>query len=184
MTLHEPPSSVDRLPADQRAVLEMVLTRGHSYDEIASMLSIGRAAVRQRALAAVDALGPATRVPPERRALVTDYLLRQLSERVSEEVRGHLARSAGERAWARAVASELSPLSGPPLPEIPAGALREEPASDQGSPKGALEAPAVRADREDGGRIEPPRRLSRLGRAILLAAVAAAVIGRGLKRGA
>ncbi len=169
-------SSVDRLPADQRAVLQMVLARGHSYDEIASMLSIDRAAVRQRALAALDALGPSTRVSPERRALVTDYLLGQLPGRVSEEVRGHLARSAGERAWARVVASELSPLSGAPLPEIPAGAFSEEPASAPEPPSAAPQAPTVRPAEEDGGSIEPPPRVSRLGGAILLAAVAAAAI--------
>ena len=53
----------------------MVLQRGRSYDQIAEMLSIDRAAVRQRALQALDALGPHTRVAPERRALITDYLL-------------------------------------------------------------------------------------------------------------
>ncbi len=175
-SLHESASSIDRLPADQRAVLQMVLVRGHSYDEIASMLSIDRAAVRQRALAALDALGPATRVSPERRALVTDYLLGQLPERVSEEVRARLARSAGERAWARVVASELSSLSDAPLPEIPAAALAQAPVSDGAPPEPAPEAPAPRPAGEDGGLLEPPRRVSRLGGAILLAAVAAAAI--------
>ena len=51
-------ASLDSLPADQRAVLQLVLQRGRSYDDIAKLLSIDRAAVRQRALAALDALGP------------------------------------------------------------------------------------------------------------------------------
>ncbi len=56
-------ASLDSLPPDQRAVLQLVLQRGRSYDDIAQLLSIDRAAVRDRALAAFDALGPQTRVP-------------------------------------------------------------------------------------------------------------------------
>src|SRR5437764_7199433 len=114
--------SLDSLPPDQRAVLQMVLGRGRGYDEIAKMLQIERADVRQRALAALDALGPGTRVPAERRALITDYLLGQLPAGVGEEARESLARSPTERAWARVVASELQSMSSGPLPEIPAAA--------------------------------------------------------------
>jgi hypothetical protein len=123
-------ASLDNLPADQRAVLELVLTRGRTYDEIAKMLSIDRAGVRERALAAFDALGPQTRVPPERRALITDYVLGQLPPKVTEDTRQRLAQSAGERAWARVLASELAPLASQPLPEIPGeGAAEPEPAA-------------------------------------------------------
>jgi Sigma-70, region 4 len=127
--------SLDNLPADQRAVLELVLTRGRTYDEIAQMLSIDRAGVRERALAAFDALGPQTRVPPERRALITDYVLGQLPPKVTEDTRQRLAQSAGERAWARVLASELAPLATQPLPEIPSeGAAEPEPvAAESGS---------------------------------------------------
>src|ERR1700688_2598583 len=97
-------ASLDSLPADQRAVLQLVLQRGRSYDQIADLLSIDRAAVRQRALQALDSIGPQTRVPPERRALITDYLLGQLPGGVSGDTRERLAESASERAWARVVA--------------------------------------------------------------------------------
>uniref|UniRef100_UPI002FE18458 sigma factor-like helix-turn-helix DNA-binding protein n=1 Tax=Sinomonas sp. TaxID=1914986 RepID=UPI002FE18458 len=60
--------SSDSLPGDQKAVLQLVLGRGRSYDQIARMLSINPEAVRERALAALDSLGPQTRVPDERRA--------------------------------------------------------------------------------------------------------------------
>src|SRR5947209_8344394 len=113
-------ASIDSLPADQRAVLELVLRRGRTYDEIAELLSIDRAGVRQRALAAFDALGPKTRVAANRRALITDYLLQALPSGVADEVREHFKASASERAWARAVASELEGLTDRPLPEIPA----------------------------------------------------------------
>ncbi len=112
-------ASLDSLPADQRAVLQLVLQRGRTYDDIAGMLSINRAGVRERALAAFDALGPQTGVPPERRALITDYLLGQLPPKVSESTRARLAESPAERAWARVIASELGQISSKPLPEIP-----------------------------------------------------------------
>jgi hypothetical protein len=118
-------ASLDSLPADQRAVLELVLKRGRTYDEIARMLSIDRAGVRERALSAFDALAPPTRVPPERRALITDYLLGQLPAKVAEDTRQRLAQSAGERAWARVLASELEPIAVSPLPEIPTEGARE-----------------------------------------------------------
>jgi hypothetical protein len=112
--------SLDSLPGDQRAVLQLVLSRGRSYDEIARLLSINPAAVRERALAALDALGPDTGVAAENRAQIADYLLGQLSDqREIDAVRDLLARSPSERAWARVVASELAPLATDGLPEIP-----------------------------------------------------------------
>ena len=113
-------SSLERLPPDQRAVLALVLQRGRSYDDIAGLLAIDRAAVRDRALAALDALGPGeSQVPAAQRALITDYLLGQLPARVRDEVRSRLGTSPAERAWARVVAGELSSLAAGPLPEIP-----------------------------------------------------------------
>ncbi len=145
-TLRTEMASLESLPADQRAVLQLVLQRGRTYDQIAEMLSIDRAAVRQRALQALDALGPQTRVAPERRALITDYLLGQLPEQVSDDTRERLAQSASERAWARVIASELSPLASRPLPEIPVDSGPREPA--------ATPAPRV-APPEPGGEPEP-----------------------------
>jgi hypothetical protein len=42
-------AALDSLPGDQRAVLQLVLGRGRSYDEIARLLSIDPDAVRERA---------------------------------------------------------------------------------------------------------------------------------------
>jgi hypothetical protein len=124
-------SAVDSLPGDQRAVLQLVLGRGRSYEEIARMLSIDPGGVRERALAALDALGPQTRIDQPSRAQICDYLLGQLPEGEVEAVRNRLAGSAGERAWARVVSSELAPLASKPLPEIPpeASAVRVAPPS-------------------------------------------------------
>ena len=113
--------SLDTLPPDQRAVLDLVLQRGRSYDDIARLLAIDRAAVRARALAAFEAIGPDTGIAPESRALITDYLLGQLPDRVAEQTRERLADSPYDRAWARVLASELGPVASKPLPEIPDG---------------------------------------------------------------
>ncbi len=112
-------ASLDSLPADQRAVLQLVLQRGRSYEDIAKLLSIDRTAVRQRALTAMDTIGPRTRLPEERRAMITDYLLGQLDDEERAQTRSRLADTPGERAWARVIASEIAPLAKEHLPEIP-----------------------------------------------------------------
>jgi len=114
-------ASLDTLPPDQRAVIDLVLQRGRSYDDIARLLAIDRAAVRARALAAFEAIGPETGISPESRALITDYLLGQLPDRVAEQTRERLAGSPYDRAWARVLASELGQVASKPLPEIPDG---------------------------------------------------------------
>jgi hypothetical protein len=142
-----------------------VLQRGRTYDEIAEMLSIDRAAVRDRALRALDELGPQTRVSPEQRALITDYLLGQLPDKVASDIRERLASSASERAWARVVASELAEMSEQPLPEIPVGdvvrAAEAPPARQAGEPEPAAAKPPPDIP-------EPQRPSSRVGGAILL----------------
>jgi hypothetical protein len=198
-------SSLERLPPDQRAVLALVLQRGRSYDQIAALLAIDRAAVRDRALVALDGLGPSEpHVPPERRALITDYLLGQLPDRVRDDVAARLGSSPSERAWARVLASELAPLATDPLPEIPApqaamsAATAPEPAPEAAitpEPTPAREptatptataapAPAAAADTASrpSGRSAPPppppgRPSSRVGGGVLLViAIIAAVI--------
>src|ERR1700722_11387626 len=110
-TLGLPMASIESLPPDQRAVLQLVLQRGRSYDDIAQLLSIDPAAVRQRAHAALDAIGPGTRVDADRRTQIADYLLGQQSEGDAAQTREHMAGSARERAGGRVVASELTPLA-------------------------------------------------------------------------
>jgi hypothetical protein len=185
-------ASIDSLPPDQRAVLQMVLGRGRGYDDIARMLSIDRAGVRDRALAALDALGPSTQVSAQRRHLIVDYLLGQLPPQVAEETRNRLGQSPSERAWARVVASELASLASGPMPAIPTEAApTPEPAAAPEPVPARRRAPAVPAepeparDREqlpsDHGLAEPvgarpAPRVSRLGGAILLGVGAVVVI--------
>jgi hypothetical protein len=115
-------ASLEDLPADQRAVLQMVLQRGRTYDDIAGLLSIDRSAVRQRALDAFDALTPDGVDPGPEQALVTDYLLSALPDHVAEQVYIYLETADDDRAWAHAIADRLRPLASKPLPEIPVAA--------------------------------------------------------------
>ncbi|HVS28308.1 MAG TPA: anti-sigma factor [Solirubrobacteraceae bacterium] len=121
-------SPIDTLPADQRAVVRLVLRQSRSYAEIAETLGMDDEAVRGRAHAALAALGPdvGPRLTPGRRGELADYLLGQQSVSGREATRALLDSSASARAWARVVASELEPLArgATPtaigvLPEIP-----------------------------------------------------------------
>ena len=174
-------SELDSLPADQRAVLQLLLKQGQGYDDIATMLSMDRDAVRARAHEALETLGPESgrRMPETRRGEVSDYLLGQQSASERAATRDHLAASASSRAWARVVAGALRPLGGDALPDVPAEAERHE-ADDEDT---ALEERRRRReregrrdrdrdrDRDGGGRaVGPPS--SRLGGALLLAGLA------------
>jgi hypothetical protein len=162
-------SPVDTLDATQRAVLQLVLKQGKGYDEIADLLGIEVSAVRGRAHAALDALGPSTAgLTAGRRADIADYLLGQQSTEDRDATREHLEGSAGGRAWARSVAGELRPLAKNGLPEIPSEARGREPRRpDRGE-----------ADEPDGGeplRTDGARRSSRTGGILLLAGLAAII---------
>jgi hypothetical protein len=165
-------SALDGLPADQRAVLQLVLGQGRSYDELAALLKITPEAVQDRAHAGALALAsPAgADVAPGVRGAVVDYLLGQQGVSERAPTRRALATDAPARAWAAALAEQLRPLARAPLPELP------EPAP----PAGAGE-PAPPSAPARGGEPPPtPPRASRprrslVGGAVLLAAVAAVV---------
>jgi hypothetical protein len=59
---------------DQRAVLQLLLERGQSYSDLATLLAVDEAEVRSRARAALTELGGAD---PDRNVGLTDYLLGQ-----------------------------------------------------------------------------------------------------------
>src|SRR3978361_2286262 len=85
----------DDLPADQKAVLQLVLRQGRTYEEIAGLLKISPEAVRDRAVTALDALGPADApgLEADRQDDVGDYLLGQQSASARAATREHLAES-------------------------------------------------------------------------------------------
>jgi hypothetical protein len=190
-------SRLDDLPPDQRATLSLLLRRGKSYAEVATMLDIEERAVHDRAHAALAVLAApqARELSAEQREQVGDYLLGQrtaLAERLA--ARTYLESSPPARAWAHALTAALAPLAtGAPLPEIPA-ATRQTASGDGGSGadgSGAASAlaagapvpadqsgsarlpPRPRAPRPDGTRSPAPS--SRLGGALLLVAIVAVI---------
>lgn len=117
-------SRLDELPPDQRAALSLLLRQRKSYAEVALLLGIAERAVHDRAHAAIAVLAPrqAREIAPEQRAEVADYLLGQAGVAERLRTRTYLAGSEQARAWAQAVADELTPLAGSQLPEIPPAA--------------------------------------------------------------
>ena len=111
------------LPADQQAVLDLVLRRGRSYAGIARALRLDIDAVRARAREAVSALSaPAPRVPAERRAQITDWLLGQAEPAAADDARSYLVATPHARAWARTAADSLGGPASERLAALPAPA--------------------------------------------------------------
>ena len=154
----------EQLPADQKAVLQLLLKQGKTYDDLSTLLRITPDAVRERALNALDELGPddTAGLEPDRADEVADYLLGQQTASERQATREFLETSAPGRAWARVVAGELRALAGDALPEIPA-----ERAEVQQEAFDALEArQRARVEREKS---------SKLGGILLLVAAGIAV---------
>lgn len=117
-------ATFDQLSAEQRAIIELVLKQGRSYDQLAKMLGMPRSRVRQLARDSLVKLSPvsAAGVDDEWRGQIADYLLQQQSGRESTATRGHLRRSENARAWSRSVLDSLDQFYDPAnLPSIPDG---------------------------------------------------------------
>jgi len=153
---------IEQLPPDQRAVLQLLLKQGRSYDDLSSVLRMDADAVRDRAHLALETLGPDTNLSDDRLDEVSDYLLGQQPASARAQTRDYLAGSASGRAWARVVAGELRPVAPDgDLPEIPADGEEVEEAFD-----------ALEARRE---RRQDVERSSKLGGILLLAGLGVAL---------
>ncbi|MGI8512161.1 MAG: RNA polymerase sigma factor [Solirubrobacteraceae bacterium] len=191
-------ADVQSLPPDQKAALQLLLKQGQSYEQIAGLLGIEPSAVRRRAHAALESLSPDRGPGEDQRGDVADYLLGQQGVSERERTRALLDESASARSWARAVASELEPLAGGSLPDLPGGAAAperadgpdEEPVTEPRSARDPIFRPrgpgpvgrADDGDDDDGDDEEPayaraardpgpPGRASRLGGALLLGGI-------------
>ncbi len=115
--------TLDTLPADQRAIIELVARRGQSYDDLAGMLDMRSSRVRELARAALEALSPVTadRVDDQWRGQVADYMLGQQSGPEATATRGHLKRAEAARAWAYSLLDSLDDwYPEERYPEVPA----------------------------------------------------------------
>jgi hypothetical protein len=143
--------SLETLDDGQRAILQLLLKQGKSYDELGGLLKTDPAGVRRRAHDAVDALGPVTAgIGRDRRDEVADYLLGQQSASQRAATREFLEGSPAGRTWARAVAGALRPAAPRGLPDIPAESEEVEQAFDALDRRTAREAEVNRSSRAGG----------------------------------
>src|SRR2546425_11180872 len=86
-----PMATLDQLSAEQRAIIELVLQRGKSYDELADMLAMPESRVRELARDALVSLAPvsARGVDDEWRGQLADYVLGQQPGPESTATEGH-----------------------------------------------------------------------------------------------
>ncbi|MGH2943606.1 MAG: hypothetical protein ACRDLN_12620, partial [Solirubrobacteraceae bacterium] len=123
-------ADLESLNDRQRAVLQLLLLKGKSYDDLAGMLKTDPAGVRSRARGAVATISPdAGEIGSDRRDEVADFLLGQQTAAQRAATREYLEGSQAGREYARAAATALRPIGGT-LPEVPAE--REEAAAPSG----------------------------------------------------
>jgi hypothetical protein len=122
-------ATFDQLSADQQAVVELLLQRGKSYDELAELLGMPEDRVRELAREALVKLTPVTagQVESDWRGQLADYVLGQQTGPEATATKGHLRRSEAARAWARSLLDSLDTLYQDGMPQVPAGdrAVRE-----------------------------------------------------------
>jgi hypothetical protein len=116
---------------DQRAVLQLLLERGQSYSDLATLLAVDEAEVRSRARAALTELGGAD---PDRNVGLTDYLLGQADPIGRADAVRHLQSDSEDHQLASDLTAilreafptaELPRLPGEPRQRKPATAARE-----------------------------------------------------------
>jgi anti-sigma-K factor RskA/sigma-70-like protein len=153
-------ATFDQLTADQRAIIELVLQRGKSYHELADLLAMPEARVRELARSALSELTPitASRVEEDWRNQLADYVLGQQTGPESTATKGHLRRSEAARAFTRSLLDSLDTLYTNGLPQVPEGeratrerlprrAEREQVAPAEVAPRRSLSAEAQSAVR-------------------------------------
>jgi hypothetical protein len=159
-------ATLDQLPAEQRAIVELVVQRGRSYGALAEVLQVPSERVRELARDALVELSPRTaaRVEAGWRGQVADYLLGQQAVEEARTTRDYLKRSESARAWALSLLDSLDPLyPNGAAPAVPEGAAQDETASitaeDRIRERARKEAPVVdevEAEAEDEEPEEEP----------------------------
>jgi len=181
-------ATFDQLSAEQRAIIELVLKQGQTYDQLGDMLGMPQARVRELAREALVRLSPvsAAAVDDDWRGQLADYLLNQQGGPEATATRGHLRRSEAARGWARSVLDSLEQFYDEKnLPTVPAGepGAEAEPRRRRREPRERRPRRPARAPREKSerpaGALSPAaaevvrrRRLAGLGAAAALLLIA------------
>jgi len=140
-------ATFDQLSPEQRAIVELVLRQGKTYDELAEMLGMPEARVRELARDALVELAPVSvrGVEEDWRGQLADYVLGQQSGPEATATKGHLRRSEAARSWARSLLDSLDQFyENGSLPAIPEG--------ERGRAKRAAAERGPAADREPSAR--------------------------------
>jgi hypothetical protein len=139
------------LSDDQRALLQLLLQQGQTYDDIASLLGLDVDQVRSRARAALTEIGGED---PDRDVSLTDYLLGQADPIGRADAARQLQSNGSTRKLAQRLATQLRVLApGAELPELPpadsTAAKRPKAKPETAAPDG--EAAAAAPERRQGG---------------------------------
>jgi len=166
-------ATFDQLSDEQRAIVELVLQQGKSYDELSDMLGIPEARVRERARDALVQLAPVSvrGVEEDWRGQLADYVLGQQAGPEVTATRGHLRRSEAARSWTRSLLDSLEQL-------YPNGDLPAVPDGERGSRRAAapVASPAAGVDPSAAGPLGPSALAAVRRRRILAAAAGALVV--------
>jgi hypothetical protein len=145
-------ATFDQLSPEQRAIVELVLRQGKTYNELADMLNLPEGRVRELARDALVELAPVSvrGVEEDWRGQLADYVLGQQSGPEATATKGHLRRSEAARSWARSLLDSLEQFyengSVPAIPEGERGrgAKRSVATPSAGGPLAAAGDPVMR----------------------------------------
>ena len=169
-------ATFDQLSPEQRAIVELVLQQGKTYPELAEMLGMPEARVRELARDALVELAPVSvrGVEVDWRGQLADYVLGQQSGPEATATKGHLRRSEAARSWARSLLDSLEQLyangSVPAIPEGERGRAKRSQAEPSAAPAGGAAGLSAAPSGARGLASDPIMRRR------LLAAAAAAVV--------
>jgi hypothetical protein len=138
-------ATFDQLSPEQRAIVELVLRQGKTYDELADMLNMPEGRVRELARDALVELAPVSvrGVEEDWRGQLADYVLGQQSGPEATATKGHLRRSEAARSWARSLLDSLEQFyENGSVPAIPEGERK---------PRRAAPAEREPSERRPGG---------------------------------
>src|SRR5256885_13543163 len=105
-------ATFDQLAEDQRAIIEIVLRQGRSYEQIGEMLDLPPARVRELAREALGELAPFTAefVDPQWRGPLADYVPRQQTGPEAPATRGPPKRAQPRRIRAHPLLHALAQI--------------------------------------------------------------------------